>query len=58
MTQPFQNKKLKRKTKKKEQKKKLSSPWITRGLKKSSERKKHLYEKFLKRRNDKKRESI
>ena len=33
--------------------KKLSSPWITRGLKKSSKRKQRLYEKFLKRRNDK-----
>ena len=33
--------------------KKLSSPWITEGLKKSSKRKQRLYEKFLKRRNDK-----
>ena len=33
--------------------KNLSSPWITRGLKKSSTRKQLLYEKFLKHRNDK-----
>ena len=33
--------------------KKLSSPWITRGLKKSSKRKPRLYEKLLKQRNDK-----
>ena len=31
----------------------LTSPWITRGLKKSSERKHCLYNKYLKRRNDK-----
>ena len=33
--------------------KNLTSPWITRGLKKSSKRKQRLYDKFLKRRNDK-----
>ena len=31
----------------------LTSPWITRGLKKSSKRKQRLYDKSLKRRNDK-----
>ena len=33
--------------------KNLTSPWITRGLKKSSKRKQRLYDKLLKRRNDK-----
>ena len=33
--------------------KNLTSPWITQGLKKSSKRKQRLYDKLLKRRNDK-----
>ena len=33
--------------------KNLTSPWITPGLKKSSKRKQRLYDKYLKRRNDK-----
>ena len=33
--------------------KNLTSPWITRGLKKFSKRKERLYDKYLKRRNDK-----
>ena len=33
--------------------KNLTSPWITRGLKKSSKKKQRLYDKLLKRRNDK-----
>ena len=33
--------------------KNLSSPWISKGLTKSSKRKQHLYEKFLKQRSDK-----
>ena len=33
--------------------KNLSSPWISKGLRKSSKRKQHLYEKFLKQRSDK-----
>ena len=32
----------------------MTSPWITRGLKQSSKRKQHVYDKLLKRRNDKK----
>ena len=31
----------------------LNSPWITKGIKKSSKRKQHLYEKFLKNRTEK-----
>ena len=31
----------------------MTSPWITRGLKKSSKRKQRLHDKLLKRRNDK-----
>ena len=31
----------------------MSSPWITRGLKKSSKRKQYLHKKLLKGRNDK-----
>ena len=31
----------------------MTSPWITSGLKKSSKRKQHVYDKYLKRRNDK-----
>ena len=33
--------------------KNLSSPWISKSLRKSSKRKRHLYEKFLKQRSDK-----
>ena len=36
----------------------LSSPWIRRGLKKSSKREQSLYEKFLKRRNEKTRKRV
>ena len=31
----------------------MTSPWITRDLKKTSKRKQRLYDKYLKRRNDK-----
>ena len=34
-------------------KKNLLSPWISKGLRKSSKRKQRLYEKFLKQRSDK-----
>ena len=47
MTQRFQKEKLK------QNKKQLTSRWITRGLKKSSKRKQRLYDKLLKRRNGK-----
>ena len=33
--------------------KNLESPWITKGLKKSSKKKQHLYSKFFKKRNEK-----
>ena len=39
-------------------KKKYNNPWITKGIKKLSKRKQKLYEKFLKNRNEKKREVI
>ena len=31
----------------------LESPWITKGIKKSSKKKQRLYSKFLKKRNEK-----
>ena len=33
--------------------KNLESPWITKGIKKSSKKKQRLYSKFLKKRNEK-----
>ena len=45
--QAFPERKIKTKQKN------LSSPWISKGLRKSLKRKKHLYEKILKQRSDK-----